>query len=83
MISNPRDAMAYRVSQTGLYIASSKDSRLQSGDRIVGLNDVPISDFGAFKAALNKFKIGDMVHITVERSGQRVTVGITLIELKP
>jgi serine protease Do len=82
-VSSPREAMMYQVNQTGLYIASSKDGRLHAGDRIVGLNDVVVSDFADFKAALNKYKIGDTVNITVMRGYDRVTVDVTLTELKP
>ena len=82
-VETAREAMMYRVNQTGLYIASSKDSRLQTGDRIVAVNDTPVSDLYSFKSALNKFKVGDVVNITVERGSERVTAGITLTELKP
>jgi S1-C subfamily serine protease len=75
--------MFYRVNQTGLYIISSKDSRLNPGDRIVGVNDVTVSDMASFKAALGKYKVGDMINITVARGSEQVTVGITLGELKP
>ena len=82
-VETAREAMMYRVNQTGLYIASSKDSRLQAGDRIVAVNDTPVSDLYSFKSALSKFKVGDTINITVERGAERVTAGITLTELKP
>ena len=82
-ITTAREAMRYQVNQTGLYIAGSRDSQLQAGDRIVGLNDVTISDFASFKTALSKYKVGDTVKITVQRGNDKVTADIVLIELKP
>ena len=82
-VETAREAMMYKVNQTGLYIAASKDSRLQAGDRIIGVNDTPVNDFASFKGALSKFKVGDVVNITVDRDSRQVTVGVTLTELKP
>ena len=81
-ITSSREAMQYRVNQTGLYISTSKDIQLKAGDRIIGLNDEPITDFASFRSELNKYKVGDIVRITVMRGAEKVTASITLSEMK-
>ena len=82
-VATPREAMRYQVSQTGLYIAGSKDSQLAAGDRIIALNDVEITDYASFKTELKKYKVGDTARITVQRGAEKVTAYIVLSELKP
>ena len=81
-VATARAAMRYQVNQTGLYIASSKDSQLQSGDRITGLNDASITDLASFRTALSQYNVGDTVRITVQRGSETVTANITLTEMR-
>ncbi|MDR1541698.1 MAG: trypsin-like peptidase domain-containing protein [Clostridiales bacterium] len=80
-IDSAYKAMYYRVSSTGLYISSSSHAELRSGDRILAVDGVEITNLASFNAAMSKRKVGDAVSIAVERNGRQVTVSITLGEL--
>jgi len=82
-VTSPRAAMRYGVSQIGLYIASSKDSQLQNGDRIVGVNDMEVIDLASFRSHLSKSNVGDTVRITVFRGDSKITANIVLTEMQP
>ena len=81
-IATSREAMQYRVNHTGLYVSSSRDGQLKAGDRIIGVNDAPVTDFASFRAELNKYSVGDTVSIVVMRGSERVAANITLTELR-
>jgi len=82
-INTARLAMMYRVNQTGLYIVSSADNRLNNGDRILAIDGEAIADLAGFRAAIRKYQVGDTISITVERGNQTISTALTLGELKP
>jgi serine protease Do len=80
-IQNTQTAMLYRVNGLGLYISRSSDAAFRSGDRIIAVNGVTVSDLASFNAALAGLSAGDKAEITVIRGGKSVTAPITLTEL--
>lgn len=84
-IPDTETAMAYRVSKTGVYIASVSNATggFQAGDRIISFGGVSIDDAEMLTAELNKHKVGDTVSIEVERRNRRYTLELTLQEEKP
>ena len=82
-IQTTQAARMYRVNQAGLYIYSSKDERLLSGDRITAVGGVMINRLSDYNDALKGCAVGDVVDITVARGTQTLTFDITLSEWKP
>jgi serine protease Do len=81
-IQSAQVAMLYRVSQLGLYISRSSDAAFRSGDRIVAVNGVTVSDLAGFNAAIAGLSAGDKAEITVIRGGRSITAPITLTEIQ-
>lgn len=71
---------------TGAYVNSVEENGaaaragVQPKDIIIGLGDTEISNRTELTRALRRFKAGDTTTITVIRSGERVTMDITLDE---
>ena len=82
-IQTTQAARMYRVNQAGLYIYSSKDERLQSGDRITAADGIIITRLSEYNEVLKDRAVGDVVNITVARGTQTLTYDITLSEWKP
>jgi len=70
----------YGVSDYGVYIQSSENSDLKSGDRIVAIDGNSVSSSSDIKAIINNHKVGDKLTITVFRKGKIVDVEITLVD---
>jgi serine protease Do len=82
-IQTSQAARMYRVSQAGLYIISSADSQLKSGDRITAVGGLTVKNQTDYNTAMKGRKIDETVRITVARGNQSVTIEITLTEWKP
>ena len=71
---------------TGAYVNSVEDggaadrAGVQPKDIIIGLGDTDISNRTELTRVLRRFKAGDTTTITVIRSGERMTMDITLYE---
>ena len=71
---------------TGAYVNSVEDggaadrAGVQPKDIIIGLGDTDISNRTELTRVLRRFKAGDTTTITVIRSGERMTMDITLDE---
>jgi len=71
---------------TGAYVVTSEDggsadrAGIQPKDIIIKLGDYDVSNVRELTRTLRKFKAGDTTSITVIRSGERVTMDITLDE---
>ena len=81
-ISNVQTAMAYRVNKTGLYVYSSTNNQFKSGDRIVSIDGVEITNLAEYNEIIDDHKVGDIVQITVSRKGQLLTIKVNLTELQ-
>ena len=82
-IQTTQAARMYRVNQAGLYIYSSKDERLLSGDRITAVGSTIITQLSEYNEALKNCVVGDVISITVARGTQTMTFEVTLMEWKP
>lgn len=82
-ISDSATAMRYRVSQLGVYVYQvDNNAQLQSGDLIKAVGTTAVNSSTEVKTAINAYKAGDTVSITIVRNGSQQSVSITLSELK-
>ncbi|MDO4517241.1 MAG: trypsin-like peptidase domain-containing protein [Bacillota bacterium] len=56
---------------------------LQAGDIVTKIDDTEVDSSKAFIAAKNEYKAGDTVELTVYRSGETLTIQVTLEESTP
>lgn len=86
MISNVLDesmAKEMNLPKPGVYVAkvltkNAKVSGIREGDRIIALEDKKIKDSQSFIKEINKYKVGQTVHITIERNGKQVKIPVEL-----
>ncbi|MEQ8154103.1 MAG: trypsin-like peptidase domain-containing protein [Clostridiaceae bacterium] len=82
-VSDSRTAMTYRVSETGVYVTKvSKQNGLKAGDRIISVNDTEVTSSSQVKSIVQGLTAGQTAKFTVKRSGQTLTLNITLEEAK-
>ena len=82
-IDDYMDLMRYGVTSYGIYVYDGGETTLENGDRIVRLGDYEVSSTATLKSAIQNYKVGDTIRITVVRRGQYVDLEATLIESKP
>ena len=74
----------FSTESEGVYIeyvekkSAADKAGLQSGDKILKVNNSEISSASYFKYELYKYKIGDKIKITIERNGKEKVVDVTL-----
>jgi len=82
-IPDSMTAMMYRVSATGVYVSQADpDSALRAGDRIISINGTEIKSAADVTGLLELHGVGDVLSVTVVRSGGMVTVLHTLKQAK-
>lgn len=78
------DSNSYFNNNSGVYVESvEKNSAadkagIKSGDKILKVNDVEITNTSYFRYQLYKYDIGDKIKITIERNGNEKTLTVTL-----
>ncbi|MBQ8551818.1 MAG: trypsin-like peptidase domain-containing protein [Clostridia bacterium] len=78
------EAMYYRVSALGVYIATSEyTDELKPGDRIVAVDGTEVTYGADVKSALKDRAVGDEITVTVVRDGKYVDVKVVLREYVP
>lgn len=88
-VNSPQLARYYGVSQQGVYIAKltegtkSEESGLKVGDCIIAVDDSQISSMADLTSILKGHKVGDVVKVTVSRSGKLLTANVELSESVP
>lgn len=84
-LTNMQNAVKYRISETGIYVKSvtDKSNGLQSGDKIVKINDTEINTATDFSNAVKNLKVGETVNITVKRNNRETAVKYVLAEETP
>ncbi len=82
-ISTYWDLMSYGVNAYGIYVYDGGDTPLENGDRIVSIGDYEIQYAASLKNAIQSYKVGDTVDVTVARGGRFIKLKVTLIESKP
>jgi len=76
------------VTDYGMYVTNWQNGDFKFGDRIIALDDVPVSTFSELKSVLYNHEIGDTISVTVSRLTSRqqsrlTTFEITLTEYVP
>ncbi len=85
-ISDAETAAAYGVNALGIYVYSINEGSaaqaagLQVGDRLISIQDTEISALTDLTDAIDSMEVGDEVTLLIARSGQMMTVSVTLGE---
>ena len=88
-ITTEQMAMMYRVDELGVYVqaiepqSSAYECGLQSGDRIISIDNTKVSTTQEIKDIFAKHEVGDKVVLTVARAGQTGELTLTLTESIP
>lgn len=82
-IDDYMDLMRYGVVSYGIYVYDGGATPLQNGDRIVRIGDYEVQSVATLKSAIQSYKVGDTVKVTVVRQGTYTDLEVTLIEDKP
>lgn len=78
------DSTNYFSGESGVYVeyvekgGAAEKAGFKSGDKIVKINDVEITNSSYFRYQLYKYNIGDKIKITVNRNGVDKTLTVTL-----
>lgn len=78
------DSNSYFNNNSGVYVESvekngaADKAGIKSGDKILKVNDVEITNTSYFRYQLYKYNIGDKIKITIERNGSEKTLTVTL-----
>ncbi|MBQ9134014.1 MAG: trypsin-like peptidase domain-containing protein [Clostridia bacterium] len=83
VIDDYMDLMRFRVSAYGVYVYDGGETSLENGDRIVRFGDYEVQNAENLKSAIQTYKVGDTVNVTVVRNGQYTDLSVTLVEDKP
>ena len=75
--------MRYRVNSYGIYVYDGGSTDLKNGDRMIKLGDYEVTNSATLKSAIQSYKVGDTVMITVVRGGVYTDISVTLIEDVP
>lgn len=82
-IDDYMDLMRYRVNSYGIYVYDGGATDLKNGDRMIKLGDYEVTNSATLKSAIQSYKVGDTVTITVVRGGVYTDISVTLIEDVP
>lgn len=82
-IDDYMDLMRYRVNSYGIYVYDGGSTDLKNGDRMIKLGDYEVTNSATLKSAIQSYKVGDTVMITVVRGGVYTDISVTLIEDVP
>lgn len=82
-IDDYMDLMRYGVVSYGIYVYDGGETALKNGDRIVRIGDYEVQSVATLKSAIQSYKVGDTVKVTVVRQGTYTDLEVTLIEDKP
>jgi serine protease Do len=77
----PQLPVDYGVIVAQVSSSSAKQAGLKRGDVIVAINDDKVQDSVSLHTLLNKYKVGDTVHVTIYRGGSKKTLSIKLMSL--
>jgi len=83
-LTGPRPGWQAYFDKPGLYITEvSESSGLKPGDRLVQLDETPISSAADISAVLDRHRVEDTVEAVVSRGGKETAVSVKLTEQKP
>ena len=68
------------LTQTGvdLIIHRSQSGGYQNEDNLIGINSIPVKTFNDIRKVAKEWNIGDIVELTLERKGEKITLPIKL-----
>lgn len=75
----PSDSAAYRAGVRG--IGQDRWGRRYIRDIIVGIDKIEIKSYDDLYNALDQYRVGDVVTVTLERDGKKRTVRLTLVQI--
>lgn len=79
IVEVPRGSEAFRAGMRG--IGRDRSGRLYLRDILVGINDIKITSYDDLYNALDNFRIGDWVTLTIERSEKKRKVKFRLVRI--
>ncbi|MFV0401010.1 MAG: S1C family serine protease [Oscillospiraceae bacterium] len=83
-VNSEEAAYYYRVQDMGVYVAEvTRENGLESGDRIIKINDTEIEAFADIQTTLEGMSAGDVVTVQVQRGTKKLDVEVTLGEKLP
>ena len=68
--------------QMGVFVTDAGRTSFKYGDRIVDINDKPVSSLSDYNKLLKELSVGQSVSVRVSRDGKHVTVTVTAQENK-
>ena len=87
-IKSPDDAIRYGVKALGVYIVSadtaeSKSAGFKEGDRILTIEENVVNGYEDISPILEKYKVGDLIKVVVDRESQTKILTLRLQEKRP
>ncbi|MBE6597123.1 MAG: trypsin-like serine protease [Ruminococcaceae bacterium] len=73
----------FRTAEAGIYVITSSNSSVNTGDRIISVNSVSVSTSEALMNEIDKVNIGDTVVFGIKRSNGEITVSMVAKEYIP
>jgi len=75
----PQDSAAFKAGLRGL--ERDRRGRLYAQDVLVAIDTIPITSYDDYYNALDNYKIGDQVSLTIKRGGKERKVNFTLVRI--
>ncbi len=87
-ISNSQDALKNGVSTLGVYVVKAdspeaKAAGFENGDRLIAIEDDIITSYPQVLKALEKYSVGDIIKVTVDRDNRSIILTLKLGEKRP
>lgn len=71
---------SYRQLPQGLYVSQAYDQPLRSGDIILSLNQIPVTDWEMLFPLLEQYRTGDTVTVVIQRDGKQLQLELTIYD---
>ena len=74
----------YGIETTGVFIIESKNTdELEFGDKITEISGIKVASADEINVVLKRYKVGDVITVTVERDDRAISIELTLTEKVP
>ena len=71
---------SYRKLPQGLYVSQAYGQPLRSGDIILSLNKIPVTDWETLYPLLAEYETGDTVTVVIQRDGKQLELELTIYD---
>lgn len=71
---------SYRQLPQGLYVSQAYGQPLRSGDIILSLDQVPVTDWDMLSPLLEQYQAGDTVTVMIQRDGRQLELELTIYD---